>query len=267
MWKHFCSQQTSFRKSTGVTNNISNGCTQSKCPNKPVVQHEQYQQPEAKWNPAIVNWYIYMCFSNWDMPNIFYKRGSIGQKHNFLKNAKKLQMRWKQSYPADFLQLHSKENKQLYFYEVRVGIHSISIMVWRVSGVPSCGRWWGGNTSWWSRRSACSHTLLVIHPAHENMLYSLGSTLKNPSHTLWLTPFLLCFLSSSTITHTARLKNIPIAVEERHNTVLFSPAAHVIKGWKSTDTCSDISVPKTVDVTCLCKLLLSGKRCEGGKGP
>ena len=46
---------TSCRKSTGVTNNISNGCAPSKCPDKPAVQHEQYQEPEAKWNPAIVN--------------------------------------------------------------------------------------------------------------------------------------------------------------------------------------------------------------------
>lgn len=47
---------------------------------------------------------------------------------------------------------------------------------------------------------------------------SLGSTFKT-SHALWLTAILRGFLSSSTITHTAGLKNIPSAVKEQHNTI------------------------------------------------
>lgn len=41
--------------------------------------------------------------------------------------------------------------------------------------------WWR-NMSWWSRRTACGHTLLVIHLANQNMLF--GINLQNPSRTV-----------------------------------------------------------------------------------
>ncbi len=75
--------------------------------------------------------------------------------------------------------------------------------------------------SWGSRRTACSHTLLVIHLANQNALWD------QPSEPLTHCDSLpLSFLSSSTITHTAGLKNVPSAVKERHNAVLF-PLLHM----------------------------------------
>lgn len=148
--------------------------------------------------------------------NIFYNRGSVGQKHNFLQNAKTLQTHWKQSYTA------TQRRKQTnYFYEVRVGIQSASrfegFLEFLHEGVGEeetrAGRAGGQRAAtpcWWFIR-------------HAKICFTLWDQPWETPHALWLTPFLLCFLFSSTITHTASLKNIPSAVEERHNTVLFPP--------------------------------------------
>lgn len=93
----------------------------------------------------------------------------------------------------------------------------------------------------------------------QTKICSLGSTFKTP-HALWLTPFLLCFLYSSTIAHTAGLKNIPSAVKGTAQYSVVSPAAHVITGWKSTDTRGDRSGHNTFVCWCymLAQALLSG---------
>lgn len=82
------------------------------------------------------------------------------------------------------------------------------------------------NMSWGeNRRTACKP-----HPAGDSSgtpKYALWDQPSKLPHALWLTPFSSPFsLSSSTIMHTAGPKNIPSAVKEQHNTVLF-PLLHM----------------------------------------
>ena len=149
--------------------------------------------------------------------NIFYNRGSVGQKHNFLQNAKTLQTRCKQSYPADLLPLHSDGNKQTIFmkYVLVFNQHRGLKDFWS-SFMREETRAGGAG----SQRAATPCRWFI---RHAKICFTLWDQPWETPHALWLTPFLLCFLFSSTITHTASLKNIPSAVEERHNTVLFPP--------------------------------------------
>lgn len=139
---------------------------------------------------------------------------------------------------------------------------TISIAVLRFFGVPPCGRWWGGNMSWWSRRTACSHTLLLIHLAHQNMLS--GINLENPSRTV--THSLSSMFSLQQYNYTCcRPQEHSLRREGAAQYSVVSPAAHVITGWKSTDARSDrdlILQHLSADVTCLCTLCCN----EGGKG-
>lgn len=199
-------------------------------------------------------------FPNETCQHIFYKRGSIGQKHNFLKSVKK------QSYPADFLQLHSEENKQLYFYELCVGIQSAS----RFEGfleflhegdgeeetrAGGAGGQRAATPCWWFIR-------------HTKICFTLwDQPWKTPHTHCDSLPFFSVFAPAVQLHTHCPPEEHSLCRRGTAQYGVVSPAAHVIKGWKSTDTRSDRSVPKTVDVTCLCKLLLSGKRCEGGKGP
>lgn len=112
-----------------------------------------------------------------------------------------------------------------------------------------------GNMSWWSRRTACGHT-----PAGDSSgtpKYALWDQPSNPLTHCDSLPFCR-FLASSSYTHSTGLKNIPSAMKEQHNTVLFS-LLHVITRWKSTDTHRDRALS-------LKHLMLHVCAGEGGKG-
>lgn len=107
---------------------------------------------------------------------------------------------------------------------------------------------------WWSRRTACSHTLLVIHTAHQNMLS--GINLQNPSRTVTHSLFSLFSLQQYNYTR-CRPQEHSLCREGTAQYSVVSPAAHVITGWKSTDTRRDGELfPKHLfaDVTRLCML-------------
>lgn len=95
-----------------------------------------------------------------------------------------------------------------------------------------------GDISWSSRRTACSHTLLVIHLAHQNMLS--GINLQNLSRTV--THRLSSRFSLQQYNYTRCRSQEHSLRRERtaqHNTVLF-PLLHMWwRDWKSTDTRRD----------------------------
>lgn len=128
---------------------------------------------------------------------------------------------------------------------------------------------WGGNMSWWSRRTACGHTLLVIHLAHQNMLF--GTNLQNPSRTVTHSPLFSVFSPAVQITHAAGLKNIPSAVKKPSTIRCCFPCRTCDNGWKSTDALWDRDLLRThlsgdVIITCLRMLCRREAKCEGRKG-
>lgn len=87
-----------------------------------------------------------------------------------------------------------------------------------------------GEETWASEagRTACGHTLLLIHLAGQNMLS--GINLQNPlTHCDSLSS--LVFPPAATITHSARLKSVPSAVKYRHNAALFPPRHRRVWLW------------------------------------
>lgn len=91
--------------------------------------------------------------------------------------------------------------------------------------------------SWWSRRTACGHTLLVIHLVHQNMLF--GTNLQNPSRTMTHSPLFSVFTPAVQITHADGLKNIPSAVKKPSTIRCCFPCRTCDNGWKSTDALWD----------------------------
>lgn len=86
---------------------------------------------------------------------------------------------------------------------------------------------------------------------------SVGSTFKTPPHALWLIPFPLFSLQQwSTTVHAAGLKNIPSANEGPTQYTVVSSVAHVITGWKNTDTRRSTSAPQ-VFACCSCMPVLA----------
>lgn len=109
--------------------------------------------------------------------------------------------------------------------------------------------------SWWSRRTACGHTLLVIHLAHQNMFS--GINLQNPSCTVTHSLFSLFSLQQYNYTHCRPQEHSLCREGTARQYSVVSPAAHVIEGWKSTDAHRDSDLflkHLFAEVTCWCRL-------------
>lgn len=122
--------------------------------------------------------------------------------------------------------------------------------------------------SWWSRRTACSHTLLVIHLAYQNMLS--GINLQKPHMHCDSPPFF------SVYSLAVQLHTLPVSrtfpPPWKNSTTQYSvvsPAAHVMKGlekyWHSQ---RQRSVPTNICSLMLrvCACFCARKRYKGGKG-
>lgn len=103
--------------------------------------------------------------------------------------------------------------------------------------------------SWWS------HTLLLIHLSHQNMLF--GIELQTP-RALWLTPFFLVLSLASDL----HMRTFPEPRRRAQYRVVFPDAHVIIKWWKSTEA-GDPFLQR--EVTCLCVLRRRGSGA-GGKG-
>lgn len=116
---------------------------------------------------------------------------------------------------------------------------TISIQLFIIYWVPPSGKWWRGNVSQWSWRTACGHTLLVIH------LLS-GINLQKPlTHSDSLAFFSVFSLQQHNYTLCPPQETFPPPWSTSTKRCCFPPLLlHVITGWKSTETHRDGSVCK-----------------------